>query len=89
MQFSHIKHQLFCHEEEVHEYVLHYLYSSTDCPGNSLLHVRKPGPNGKITLTVDQLLHHIQTEQTNYKNLFLQMDYVPSKQELLLSYTAV
>jgi hypothetical protein len=35
---------------------------------------------------VDQLPHHVQTKETNYKNLFLQPDHVPSKHELLLSY---
>jgi hypothetical protein len=39
------------------------------------------------TLTVDQLLHHVRTEETNYKNIFLQPDHAPSKHELPLPYT--
>jgi hypothetical protein len=38
-------------------------------------------------LTVDQLFHCVQTEETNYKNVFLQPDDIPSKHELPLSYT--
>ena len=32
--------------------------------------------------SLDQLLHRVQTEETNYKNVFLQPDHVPSKHEL-------
>jgi hypothetical protein len=42
------------------------------------LHVRQP---------VDQLLHRIQTEETDYRNVFLQPDHVPSKHQLSMSYT--
>jgi hypothetical protein len=35
---------------------------------------------------VDQLLHHVQSENTSYKNLFLQPDHVPSENEVPLSY---
>ena len=35
-----------------------------------------------------QLFHHIHTEEIKYKNVFLQPDNVPSKLELLMSYTA-
>ena len=37
--------------------------------------------------TVDQLLHRVQTEETNKKSVFLQPDHVPSKHELPLPYT--
>jgi hypothetical protein len=43
----------------------------------------------KKTLILDQFDHHVQTEETNCKNLFSQMDRVPSKNELLLSTVAV
>jgi hypothetical protein len=36
-------------------------------------------------LFVDQLLHYVQIEETNYKNLFLQLNHVRSKHELPLS----
>jgi hypothetical protein len=32
---------------------------------------------------MDQLVHQAQTEETNYKNVFLQIDHVSSKPELL------
>jgi hypothetical protein len=31
-------------------------------------------------------LHCVQTEETDYKNVFLQPEHVPSKHELLLPY---
>jgi hypothetical protein len=49
---------------------------------NPPLHVR----NQNNTLIVDQILHHVQTEETNHKNVFSQPDHVPSKHELPLSY---
>jgi hypothetical protein len=38
-------------------------------------------------LTVDQLVQCAQAEETNYKNVSLQLDDVPSKHELPSSYT--
>jgi hypothetical protein len=38
------------------------------------------------TLIVAQLLHHVQTKETNYKNLFSQLERVLEKHELSLSY---
>jgi uncharacterized protein YdiU (UPF0061 family) len=43
-------------------------------------------PHRKETPIVDQLLQHMQTEETSYRNLFSQLDHVPSKHELPLSY---
>jgi hypothetical protein len=63
---------------------LDFLHSSTSSE-NSLLHIRKAGLIRKKTLSVAHL-HHVQTEETNYKNLFLQMDHVPWKHELLFSH---
>jgi len=37
---------------------------------------------------VDQPICHAQTEETNNKNVFLQLDHVSLKRELLLPYTA-
>jgi len=51
------------------------------------LHLRKARPLQRKTLTVDQRLYRVQTEETNYKNVFLQPHDVPSKNELSLSYT--
>jgi hypothetical protein len=55
-------------------------------PENSPFHVRKTRPHRRQTLSVDQLLHHAQTKETNHKNLFLQLDHFSEKHELLLSY---
>jgi hypothetical protein len=44
--------------------------------------MRKIRPHWRKTLIVDQLLHHVQTEET----LFLQLDHVPSKHKLSSSY---
>jgi hypothetical protein len=51
---------------------------------NSPLHVMKT----RAHKSVDQLHHHVQTEETDNKNVFLQLDHVPLKHELLLPYTA-
>jgi hypothetical protein len=48
---------------------------------------RKTRPHQRKTLTVDQLLHRVQTEETNCKNVLLQPDHVPSKHELPMPYT--
>jgi hypothetical protein len=37
---------------------------------------------------VDQLLHHVQAEETDHKNVFLQLDHVSLKHELPLPYAA-
>lgn len=73
------------HEEGVRKYVLDFLHIITSSE-NSPLHLRKARPQRK-TLTVDQLLHHVQTEEINYKNVFQQPHDVPSKNELSLPYT--
>jgi len=39
------------------------------------------------TQSVVQILHRIRTEETDYKNVFLQPDHIPSKNELPLPYT--
>ena len=46
----------------------------------------KTRPIKRKTLSVVQLLHHSQTEETDYKNIVFQPDHVPSKRELPLSY---
>jgi hypothetical protein len=56
---------------------------------NLPLHVRRARSYWRITLNVDQILHCVQTEEINYKNLFLQTDHVPSKHELPVSYNVV
>jgi hypothetical protein len=76
----------FRHEEEVREQVLDFLHSNIGCSENLPLHVTKTRPHYRKTLTVDQLLHRIQSEETNYKNVFLQPDHVLSKHQLLTSY---
>jgi hypothetical protein len=45
--------------------------------------------SSETKLTVDQLRHCLQTEESNHKNVFLQLDDVSSKYELPLSYTVV
>jgi hypothetical protein len=67
---------IFCHEG-VGEQVLDFLSSNTSRSENLLLHVRKTRSHQGKTLTVHQLLHRIHTEQTNYKNVFLQPENVP------------
>jgi hypothetical protein len=84
MHLLYTKHQLL-HQEDVHEYVLDLLHSDTSSE-HLPLHVKKIRPHQRKTLIVDQLLHHVQTEETDYINLFSQPDHVPSKHELPLSY---
>jgi hypothetical protein len=48
------------------------MHSSTGCSENSPLHVRKTRPHKRKALTVDQLLHRVRIEETNYKSVFLQ-----------------
>lgn len=69
----------FMKREFVCEQVLDFLHSSTSCSENSPFHIRKISPHERITLNVDQLLHHIQTEKTYYKNVFLRPDHASSK----------
>ena len=57
---------------------LDFLHSSTSYSENSPLRIRKTRHHYRKTLNVDQLLHRIQTEETNDKNVFLQLDNVPS-----------
>jgi hypothetical protein len=45
------------------------------------IYPRKWSQSSKKTLTVDKHLHHVQTEETDYKTLFSQPDHVPSKYE--------
>jgi len=79
------KYQFFHHEKGVHEKVLDFLHSSTGCSEISPIHIIKTRPYRRKTLCVVQL-HHVQTEETHYKNVFLQLEDVPSKHELLLPY---
>ena len=51
---------------------------------NSLLNVTKSRPYKRRTLSVDQLLHCVRTEETDYRSVFLQPDHVPCKHELTL-----
>lgn len=74
----------FCHEEGVREQVLDFLPSNTSCSENLPLHIRKTRSHHRKTETV----HHTQTEETNYKNVFLQLENGFSKHELPMSYTA-
>ena len=74
----------FCHEEGVREQVPDFLPSNTSCSENLLLHIRKTRYHHRKTQTV----HHIHSEETNYKNVFLQPENVFSKHELLMSYRA-
>jgi hypothetical protein len=83
---SHIKHQFFHHKVGVCEQVLDLLHSNTKCSENSPLHVRKTMPHQRKTVTMDQLFHRIKTKETDYKNVFLQPDHVPTKHQLLMSY---
>ena len=76
----------FRHEEGVREQLLDFLHSSIGCSENLPLHVTKTRPHYRKTLNVDQLLR-IQTEETNYKTVFLQPNHVLSRHELLISYT--
>jgi hypothetical protein len=46
----------------------------------------KPGIIRKKHYCVDLLLHHVQTKETDEKNIFLQLGHVLPKHELLLSY---
>jgi len=76
----------FRHEEGVREQLLDILHSNIACSENLPLHVTKTRPHYRKTLNVDQLLR-IQTEEPNYKNVFLQPNHVLSRHELLTSYT--
>jgi hypothetical protein len=58
-----------------------FLRSNTGCSENSPLHIRETRPHQRKTLTMVQLLHPVQNEETNYKNVFLQPDLVSSKHE--------
>jgi len=44
----------------------------------------KTKPHHRKTLTVAKLHHCMQTEEINYRNVFLLPDYVPSEHELPL-----
>lgn len=74
----------FCHEEGVREQVQDFLPSNTSCSENLPFHVRKTRSHHRKTWTVQ----HTHTEETNYKNVFLQPENVLSKGELQISYTA-
>jgi hypothetical protein len=76
----------FRHEGGVREQLLDFLHSSIGCSENLPLHVTKTRSHYRKTLNVDQLLR-IETEETNYKNVFLQPNHVLSRHELLMSYT--
>jgi len=74
----------FYHEEGVREQVLDFLPSNTSCSENLPLHIRKARSHRRKT----QNLHHIYTEETNYKNVFLQPENVFTTHELPMSYWA-
>jgi hypothetical protein len=44
-------------KEFIHEQVLNFLHSSTDCSQNSPLHMRQNRPHYRKTLNVDQQFH--------------------------------
>jgi hypothetical protein len=66
VHLPHKKHQFFHYEREVHEQILDFLYFDTDCSKDSPLHKKKTRPQQEKTVTVDQLLHHVQIKETNY-----------------------
>jgi len=74
----------FRHEDRVREQLQDFLHSNIGCSENLPLHVTKTRPHYRKTLNVDQLLR-IQTEETNYKNVFLQ-PMCSFRHELLISY---
>jgi uncharacterized protein YdiU (UPF0061 family) len=55
-------------------------------PGLSL---KKNREEEEEELIMDQLLHNMQTDETNYKNLFLQLNHVPLNCEPQSSLVAV
>jgi hypothetical protein len=67
--------------------VLNFLPFNTGCSENVPLQVRKNKPHQRKALSVGQFLHCVQTYESDYKNVFLQLDRAPSKHEPPLPYT--